>query len=170
MSRPPDLPDRLRDAVGPVVDAAGLHLEDVSVTPAGPRRVVRVVVDLPDGPGGVDSDRLGEVSRSISAVLDDADLVQGAHTLEVSTPGADRPLTEPRHFRRAVGRLLRLRTADGRQLTARLHEAGEDGIVVEPADAPAKKGAKPAGGRREELGYAEVDEARVEIELKSREG
>jgi ribosome maturation factor RimP len=152
-ARPTDLPDRLRGALGPVVDAAGLYLEDVSVAAAGRRAVVRVVVDLADGPGGVDSDLLADVSRQISALLDDVDLVEGAYTLEVSTPGADRPLREPRHFRRAVGRLVRARTTDGRTLTGRLREA-DDSVAVLDVD-----------GDRQELPYAEVADARVELEL-----
>ncbi|MFC7405283.1 ribosome maturation factor RimP [Georgenia alba] len=151
--RPTELHDRLRGAVGPVVDAAGLLLEDVTVAAAGRRKVVRAVVDLPDGPGGVDSDRLAEVSRDISRVLDDVDLVEGAYTLEVSTPGADRPLSEPRHFRRAVGRLLRLRTTDGKDVTGRLREADESGLVLD------------VDGTRRELTYDTVSSARVEIEL-----
>jgi len=152
-ARPTDLTDRLRGALGPVVDAAGLYLEDVTVAAAGRRKIVRVVIDLPDGPGGVDSDRLSEVSRQISAILDDVDLVEGAYTLEVSTPGADRPLREPRHYRRAVGRLVRARTTDGRELTGRLREA-DDAVAVLDVD-----------GHRHELPYAEVADARVELEL-----
>ncbi|GAA4423491.1 ribosome maturation factor RimP [Georgenia halophila] len=152
-ARPTDLPDRLRGAVGPVVDAAGLLLEDVTVAAAGHRKTVRVVVDLPDGPGGVESDRLADVSRAISAVLDDADLIEGAHTLEVSTPGADRPLREPRHFRRAVGRKLRVSTAEGRELTGRLRDADERGIVID------------VDGTAQDVPYERVGKARVEIEL-----
>ncbi len=157
-ARPTDLTDRLRGAVGPVVDDAGLLLEDVTVATAGRRKVVRVVVDLPDGPGGVDSDRLGDVSRAISAVLDDVDRVEGAYTLEVSTPGADRPLREPRHFRRAVGHLLKVTTVDGRGLTGRLREAGETGVVLD------------VGGATEELGYDRLAKANVEPELNRPEG
>jgi ribosome maturation factor RimP len=152
-ARATDLLDRLRAALEPVVAAAGLFLEDATVATAGRRKVVRVVVDLPDGPGGVDSDRLSDVSREISRVLDDVDLLEGAYTLEVSTPGTDRPLTEPRHFRRAVGRLVRVQTGGGQEVSGRLQEADDAGIVLD------------VEGRREGLGYGEIARARVEIEL-----
>lgn len=119
----------------PVVAGAGLYLEGVSVAPAGRRTLVRVVVDLPDGPGGLSSDALAEVSRAVSRALDEADLVPGPHTLEVTTPGVDRPLTEPRHFRRSVGRLVTLTTDEG-TVTGRLAEVRADGVVVDGAEVP----------------------------------
>lgn len=126
--------ERVRQAVEPVVTAAGLHLEDVAVAPAGRRTVVRVVVDLPeDAVGGLDLDTVGEVSRDVSAALDAADPVRGEYVLEVSTPGTDRPLTELRHFRRARTRLVRLALRDGSVVTGRLVEAGPDAYVLDPA-------------------------------------
>lgn len=120
----------VRAAVQPVVEAAGLVVEHVQVAPAGRRTLVRVVVDLADGIGGLDADALGDVSRRISAALDAADPVAGTYTLEVSTPGTDRPLTEPRHFRRARTRLVRLERRDGTRVRGRLLEADEKGIVL----------------------------------------
>lgn len=151
--RPTDLPVRLRSALEPVVGGAELYLEDVTVAVAGRRTVVRVVVDLPDGPGGVDSDQLSDASRRISAALDDLDLVESAYTLEVSTPGADRRLTQPRHFRRSVGRLVVLRTADGDARTGRVREADDARVVLE------------VDGRLEQVALGEVTDARVEVEL-----
>ncbi|WP_152192890.1 ribosome maturation factor RimP [Georgenia satyanarayanai] len=113
MARPSDVAAELRRVLEPVVTDAGLYLEDVSVSAAGRRSVVRVVVDLADGPGGVGSDLLTDVSRQVSTTLDDVDVVAGAYTLEVSTPGVTRPLTTARHYRRAEGRLVRLRTTSG---------------------------------------------------------
>ena len=74
---------------------------------------MRVLVDLPDGPGDLGMDALTEVSRAVSTALDEADPVKGRYTLEVSTPGAERELSTPRHFRRAVGHDVELTVEGG---------------------------------------------------------
>jgi ribosome maturation factor RimP len=103
---------RLREVVQPVVGVAGYDLEDVTVSPAGRRSIVRVVVDRD---GGVDLDAVAEVSRAVSVALDDADALGATpYVLEVTSPGVDRPLTEPRHWRRNVGRMVSTADATGR--------------------------------------------------------
>ena len=100
-------PDPLRAVIEPVVAAAGFDLEEITVVPAGRRRLVRVVID---SDAGVDLDAAAEVSAALSVRLDEgvADEVFGeaAYTLEVTSPGIGRPLTLPRHFRRATGRIV----------------------------------------------------------------
>ena len=101
---------RLRGVIEPVVTAAGYDLEELTVSRAGRRHVVRVIVD---GDAGVNLDAVAEVSRAVSRALDEAeeasgDLVAGEYQLEVSSPGVDRPLTEPRHWRRNAGRLVKV--------------------------------------------------------------
>lgn len=130
-----ELRDRLEELVRPAVAGTGLDLETLTVQPAGRRRVVRVVVDRD---GGVGSDDLAQASQEVSRVLDDADAMgAGAYTLEVSSPGVDRPLTEPRHWQRATGRLVRapLLDADGDaapgEVTGRLVSADEHGVLLE---------------------------------------
>ena len=94
----------LASLLEPAVRALGMDLEGVRVTSAGRRRLLRVVVDAD---GGVSLDDIEQASRALSAVLDKAAAMGDApYTLEVSSPGVDRPLTEPRHWRRAVGRLV----------------------------------------------------------------
>jgi ribosome maturation factor RimP len=126
---------RLRPVVEPVVRACGLDLDELRVHRVGSRQVVRVIVDTV---GGVSLDAIAEVSRRLSNALDEADgpgsaFGAGAYTLEVSSPGVDRPLTQPRHWQRNVGRLISARfdgaTVTGRllacsQTTARLEVAG----------------------------------------------
>lgn len=146
--------ERVRTVVQPAVLAAGLVLEDVVLAAAGRRTVVRVVVDLDDDAiGSLDSDTLGSVSRAVSAALDAADPVNGAYTLEVSTPGTDRPLTELRHFRRARTRLVRLVLRDGSVLAGRLLEAEPSGLVVATASGTAR------------VDLAGVARGQVEVEL-----
>ncbi|HEY3438832.1 MAG TPA: ribosome maturation factor RimP [Actinotalea sp.] len=125
---------RVREVVDPVVSTAGLFLEDVTVSAAGRRSVVRVVLDLgADEVGSLDLDRLGAVSRDISAALDATDPVRGEYVLEVSTPGTSRPLTELRHFRRARTRLVSLTLQDGSVAHGRLVDADADGYELETA-------------------------------------
>jgi len=83
----------LTDLLAPVVADTGLHLEGVETTRAGKYSVVRVFVDLADGPGDLDLDALGPVTAAVSQALDEADPVKGQYTLEVSTPGAERELS-----------------------------------------------------------------------------
>lgn len=156
--------DAVRDVVRPAVEAEGLHLEEVAVSRAGSRSVVRVTVDLPeDAVGSLDSDTLGEVSRAVSAALDVDDVVAGAYTLEISTPGTSRPLIELRHFKRARTRLVTLKLADGGRAEGRLTDvvtegAGEDGTVADAAVLVLD------GDRR--IALADVVRGKVEVELK----
>ena len=141
--------DRLSAALAPVVAAAGLDLEEVSVTPAGRRSVVRVVVD---GDAGVDLDAVAEVSREVAAVLDEQDLVAGAYVLEVTSPGVDRPLTQPRHWRRAAGRLVEV-TVDGATLTGRVVAADDDGVQLSGSDEPRR------------VAWSQLGPGRVQVEF-----
>ena len=124
------LAHRLTELLTPVVEGKGLHLEGVRTTRAGQYSVVRVLVDLPDGPGDLDLDALGPVTAAVSAALDQADPVRGRYTLEVSTPGAERPLTTPRHFRRAVGHRATLTTA-AQTLTGTVTSADETSVTLD---------------------------------------
>ncbi|MEV0729013.1 ribosome maturation factor RimP [Polymorphospora sp. NPDC050346] len=123
---------RLRAVIEPVVTAAGYFLEDVSVSRAGRRHVVRVIVD---GEAGIGLDAVADVSRAVSAALDAAEedgteLLVGEYQLEVSSPGVDRPLTLPRHWRRSVGRLVKV-TAGERQVTGRVVAADDAGVALD---------------------------------------
>lgn len=124
------LAHRLTELLTPVVEGKGLHLEGVRTTRAGRYSVVRVLVDLPDGPGDLDLDALGPVTAAVSAALDQADPVRGRYTLEVSTPGAERSLTTPRHFRRAVGHRATLTTA-AQTLTGTVTSADETSVTLD---------------------------------------
>jgi ribosome maturation factor RimP len=119
----------LLQVLTPVVSGLQLDLEDVNVSVVGRRSVVRVIVD---GDPGVDLDAVADVSRAVSEALDaDAgDGFAGPYVLEVSSPGVDRPLTEPRHWRRAAGRLVTA-PVDGLPITGRVLSADGNGIAFE---------------------------------------
>jgi len=121
--------DSLVRLLSPVVEAQGLDLEDVVVTQAGKRRQLRVVVDKD---GGISLDTVAAVSTAVAAQLDDSDAMGGSpYVLEVTSPGVDRPLTAPRHWRRNRTRLVKVATAEATALEGRLVEVDDDGIGVE---------------------------------------
>lgn len=124
--------DVVRGIAAAAVERSGLVLENVVITPAGRRRVVRVVVDLPaDRTGGVPMDDVARASQAISSALDDSDALGSApYTLEVTSPGAERPLTERRHYARARGRLVILTLADGSAVEGRLTAVDDDGLTL----------------------------------------
>lgn len=149
--------ERLRGLLEPLVTARDLDLEEIEVTPAGKRRVLRIVVDSDEG---VQLDACAELSRVISALLDESDVMGGApYVLEVTSPGAERPLSEPRHYRRAMGRLIRIQLTEGGELIARITGVDDEGLDLE---VPGVKGRKPTARRLEFTGIAK---ARVEIEF-----
>ncbi|MEU0841120.1 ribosome maturation factor RimP [Streptomyces sp. NPDC005962] len=149
--------ERLRGLLEPLVSARDLDLEEVEVTPAGKRRVLRIVVDSDDG---VQLDTCAELSRAISQSLDESDAMgQTPYVLEVTSPGAERPLTEQRHYRRAIGRLMRAQLAEGGELVARIVSVDDEGLDLE---VPGVKGRKPTARR---LAFKEISKARVEIEF-----
>lgn len=123
---------QLAELLDPVVGAAGLVLEDVVVSTVGRRRLVRVVVDLTDDEvGAVDLDRVAAVSRDVGEALDTTDVIgPGAYSLEVTTPGVDRPLTERRHWLRARTRLVRVERDGDDPVTGRLVEVTDAGPVL----------------------------------------
>lgn len=113
----------------PVVSGCGPDLEDVQVTPAGKRRLLRVVVDQD---GGVGLDTVATVSTAVSTALDESDVMGGGpYVLEVTSPGVDRPLTLPRHWRRARARLVEATLADGTTVTGRVGDVDEDGVRLD---------------------------------------
>jgi ribosome maturation factor RimP len=123
---------RLAGILQPVVAAAGLDLESVRVTPVGKRRLLRVVVDSDHG---VSLDETADVSREISALLDASNAMgEVPYTLEVSSPGVDRPLTEPRHWRRATRRLVRVKVAEEGTVLGRVLAVDEAGVTLDLED------------------------------------
>lgn len=153
--------ERVQRAVAPAVAAAGLDLEDVQVVVAGRRRVVTVVVDTEHG---VALDSLAAVSQALSDALDASDaLGSQPYVLEVTSPGVDRPLTQPRHWRRNVGRLVEVTLADGARVAARV-EAVDDAGVDAVVERQSAKGARVTRTPRR-LDFDEIASAVVQVEF-----
>ncbi|WP_434618705.1 ribosome maturation factor RimP [Arthrobacter sp. A5] len=157
---------RLFGLLNPAVKAHRLYLEDVSVHLAGAHRTVSVVVDLEqDLSGGVGLDIIAEISRELSDVLDADPHDDGRpFDLEVSSPGVSRPLTEPRHWRRARGRMVRINVVQGENLTGRLLAVDDDGVTIRP-ELPVKKGMKPKQGEPERISFGRIRRGTVEVEF-----
>lgn len=143
----PRIAAALRDRLG----ALGLDLEAVELTPAGKRRVLRVAVDRD---GGVTLDDIAAATRAVSDLLDDSDLMgEAAYTLEVTSRGVDRPLIEPRHWRRNRDRLVKASLRDGSQVTGRVGDSDDSGVTLDVSGSPRR------------LAYADVTKALVQIEF-----
>ena len=156
---------RTAGLVAPVVEAAGYDLEELVVTPAGRRSIVRVVVDRD---AGVTLDDVAEVSRAVSAALDELDgEFGGSYVLEVTSPGVDRPLTEPRHWRRNTGRLVTVGVGPAgstEQVTGRVLEVDGDGVTL-AVEAKGKPGAKKRPPTPRRVPWQELGAGRVQVEF-----
>lgn len=126
---------QLQESLTPVVADLGLFLENVTLGRSGKYTLVRVIIDLPDGPGSVDSDQLVQATGAVSTWLDEHDPIPGRYTLEVSTPGAERVLTTARDYRRAQGRLIKA-ILEGREVEGRLESVGAENVVVNGEEIP----------------------------------
>ena len=148
-------PTSLENFLRPIVEQFGCDLEAADITPAGRRRLLRVLVDRD---GGISLDDVADVTRAISKALDQEGVVDsfvggGAYTLEVSSPGVDRPLTLPRHWRRNSTRLVAVTLTDGEKLTGRIKTASDDAAELD------------VDGTPRTVEYADVAKAKVQIEF-----
>jgi ribosome maturation factor RimP len=157
------------EAPGPLGEL-GLVIEDVTVTPVGKRRLVRAWLDRdlsdldPDDESSLvdplSLDEVAEATRAISATLDASDAMgEAPYVLEVGSPGVDRPLTTPRHFRHNVTRLVEISRHSGDELTGRLVAAGPTHVRV--LVAATKKDAET----ELRIPYADIVRAQVQVEF-----
>jgi ribosome maturation factor RimP len=147
--------DRLAGVLTEPLAASGLDVEAIDLTPAGKRRLLRVAVDKD---GGVTLDDIAEATKEVSRILDETDVMgEQPYTLEVSSRGADRPLTEPRHWRRNVGRLVTVTLADKVTVTGRIIESDDSRAVLD------------VDGTSTEVGYGDVKKAKIQIEFNRKE-
>lgn len=147
--------DRLAGVLTEPLSAVGLDLEAIDLTPAGKRRLLRVAVDKD---GGVTLDDIADATKEVSRLLDESD-VMGVHpyTLEVTSPGVDRPLTHPRHWRRNKGRLVKVTSHDGSTMTGRISGSDDSSASLD------------VDGTDRKVVFADVAKAKVQIEFNRKE-
>lgn len=131
------LRDRLIELLEPVVNAIGYELVLLEYSPRDGSGMLRLFIDAPDG---ITLDDCEKVSREVSATLDVEDVITQAYRLEISSPGLDRPLVKPEHYRRFKGEVARVQTlapiAGRRRFQGAILDATDDEVWIETADGP----------------------------------
>ncbi len=144
---------KLRVLLEPVVERAGAELEDLTEQRAGSRRLIRVVVDRD---GGVSMDDVAEVTRAVSDALDGYSAMgDAAYVLEVTSPGIYRPLTLPKHWRRARGRLVAAVLKAGGEVVGRVADSDDRGVTLLVGEHEKER----------TLPYGEIAKARMQVEF-----
>ena len=151
-----NLASNITDLLNPAVTRAGFILEEVKVTPIGKRRLVSVVIDCENRNPSLDE--VTVVSKEVSSILDSySHLGETPFTLEVTTPGIDRPLTELRHWRKNVGRLVKITPTDGEKYVARIS-------AVNPRDVQLE-----IKGKEIFIPFSDISRAQIEVEFNRKE-
>jgi ribosome maturation factor RimP len=149
------LKDQISELVTPAVSDLGFYLEDVHIATPGSHRIVTCIVD---GDASLNLDQVTSVSRVISELLDEAAFMgETPFTLEVTSPGVDRPLTQPRHFAKNVDRLLKIIKNDGSEVTGRILSNTDNDVTLTVA---VKKETT-----EQTISLSEIKRAVVEIEF-----
>jgi len=152
--------DQISQLVTPAVEAQGFFLEEVQLVSPGKHRIVTCIVD---GETSLNMDQVTSVSRAISELLDEAPFMgETPFTLEVTSPGVDRPLTKPRHFAKNHDRLLKVVKLDGDVVTGRIAANSENEVTVTVTD---KKEVKDVV-----VAFSDIKRATVEIEFNRKDG
>jgi ribosome maturation factor RimP len=151
-AQPANLGSAIESVVRDAVADVGFDLESLEEVRIGQRWVIRVIVD---SDAGIGLDDIAAVSRAVSHALDERDeLMAGPYTLEVTSPGVDRPLTHPRHWRRNRLRLVRAALVGGGELIGRIGDCDDEGVTL------------LASGSLRRVRYTELSRAVVEVEFR----
>ena len=146
------LASNITELLNPAVTRAGFVLEEVTVTPVGKRRLISVVVDCENRNPSLDE--VTVVSKDVSAILDTyTQLGEIPFTLEVTTPGIDRPLTELRHWKKNVGRLVKITPHTGEKYVSRIKEVLPREVILE------NKGSEVT------VAFSDISRAQIEVEF-----
>ena len=154
------LKDQVSEFITPALHQAGYFLEDVNIVSPGQHRIVTVIVD---GATALNLDQVTVASKLVSELLDEATFLGDTpFTLEVTSPGIDRPLTLPRHFAKNVDRLLKVTRTDGQVITGRILSNSESDVTLTVIE---KKETKEVS-----ISFTDIKRAQVEIEFNRKDG
>jgi len=140
--------EKIVAALAPIIEASGNFLEDLTITSAGKHRILTVVVD---GEKHLNLDEVTAITKSLSEVVENlSEIGDLPFTLEVTSPGVDRPLTLPRHWRKNLGRLINITLNDDSKVTGRIGESTESDVQIDES----------------KIKFADIKKATIEIEFK----
>ena len=140
--------EEISAAITPALSDLGFYLEDITITSAGRRSMITVIVD---GDTHLSLDQVTVATKAISEIVENIQsLGQAPFTLEVTSPGLDRPLTKPRHWRKNIDRLVKIVLLDGKEIKGRIKAASEDSATVDQS----------------EITFADIKRASLEVEFK----
>ena len=142
--------EQILQILEPIASNLGLDLEDVEIKSAGKHSIVQVSIDKD---GGINLDEVAQISNQISEALDAKDVLgEKPYTLEVGSPGIDRALTLPRHWRRNIGRLVKINFGSNSEI-GRIIESDEEKVSLE------------VKGKTRSINFDKIDKAFIQVEF-----
>ena len=140
--------EEISAAITPALSDLGFYLEDITITSAGRRSMITVIVD---GDTHLSLDQVTVATKAIGEIVENIQsLGESAFTLEVTSPGLDRPLTKPRHWRKNIDRLVKIILLDGKEIKGRVKDVSEITVTVD----------------EQVINFSEIKRATLEIEFK----
>jgi ribosome maturation factor RimP len=140
--------EQVAAVITPAIEALGFYVEDISITSAGRRSMLTVIVD---GDTHLSLDQVTVATKAISEIVENLPtLGNNPFTLEVTSPGLDRPLTKPRHWRKNKDRLIKIVLNDGKEITGRIKDSTDDEVIVD----------------EQKVAFIDIKRATLEIEFK----
>ena len=134
--------------ITPAIESLGFYVEDITITSAGKRSMLTVIVD---GDTHLSLDQVTVATKAISEIVENLPtLGNNPFTLEVTSPGLDRPLTKPRHWLKNQDRLIKIVLTDGKEIKGRIKDSSETSVTVDD----------------QTINFADIKRATLEVEFK----
>jgi ribosome maturation factor RimP len=140
--------EQVTAAITPIIESLGFYVEDIAITAAGKRSMLTVIVD---GDTHLSLDQVTVATKAISEIVENLPtLGNNPFTLEVTSPGLDRPLTKPRHWQKNKDRLIKIILNDGKEITGRIKDSTQSSVTID----------------EQVINFADIKRATLEIEFK----